>query len=516
MDLALNLEYELIWRLAGDRTWLGWALIFVILACGLASRLLGDPPPARRYPRLFLIVDALTMPLMVLVIGALLVLALQGKAVPIAIARVNLIVIASLYLVITWLIARAIDLFFWRGYFEQVTKHSSPGLLRGLTYAVLIILGGTLFLWQIGYPVTGVLVSTGVIAAALGFALQNTLADLFAGIAISVERPFQIGDWIQLDDGKLGEVVDIGWRSTRLLSFFNTLYVVPNTKLALGTFENLDEPNRIYAPWYMIKVTPEIDPQLVVMLLKEAVSRSRLVMKDPPPVVRLADATGAPYEYMVWVNYPTYMASFRGKESLFREIDRAFREAGLAVSPAMQEMAVSRRPPWDVRPPTIGHSLRNLELFSVLNDDQIAQIASACIYRNIDVGTVLMTEGEGASSIYIVVVGLVELTVTGRNRKSVVVERLTPGQAFGQLAAMTGEPAIVTATAVAESVVLEVGSDAIKPLVDQQPTLAEAFAAKVAGRIKTVNQARAEHSLRQSGFTMTVNEIKNRITRLFG
>ena len=168
--------------------------------------------------------------------------------------------------------------------------------------------------------------------------MQQTLGDLFSGLALSIERPFKIGDWIRLSDGTEGQVQDINWRATHLRGWDKTTFVIPNGTLARESFTNLHGENHVYSPWYTVKVSGDYDPQKVVRLLEKAAGRCVTPMKAPPPLVRLMDGEDTPYTYMVWVHFENYPTMFSGREELYREIDASLRNAGIPIASKIQEI----------------------------------------------------------------------------------------------------------------------------------------------------------------------------------
>jgi small-conductance mechanosensitive channel len=87
-------------------------------------------------------------------------------------------------------------------------------------------------------PISAVLATSGVLAIVVGLALQNTLGDVFSGLAINVDRPFGAGDWITLDSGAEGQVLEINWRATRLRTWQNDVVVIPNSVVAKAVVSN--------------------------------------------------------------------------------------------------------------------------------------------------------------------------------------------------------------------------------------------------------------------------------------
>ena len=91
-------------------------------------------------------------------------------------------------------------------------------------------------------PVTGVVATSGIVAIVLGLALQNTLADVFAGIAVGSEGPFRVGDRIQLNDNLEGVVVQVNWRSIRIQTDGDDIAIIPNSVVAKAAIVNRSFP----------------------------------------------------------------------------------------------------------------------------------------------------------------------------------------------------------------------------------------------------------------------------------
>lgn len=251
--------------------------------------------------------------------------------------RVHDIAELLIFLAVAWGVGRLLEV--W-----MLSKASGAGrpklshLGRTAIYAVCFVVAVFAFLIANGYAPTELYVSTGALAALVAFAMQQTLGDLFSGIALSIEKPFGIGDWLRFNDGTEGEVVDVNWRSTRLRGWDNTTLVVPNGQLAKQNFTNLHGPTHYFAPWYFVRVSGDADPRQVKALLEEAALRCDSVLRDPAPVARLTDGTTIPYTYMVWVHFPNYPAMFVGREDLYREIHYALGEAGLNSAAEIHEV----------------------------------------------------------------------------------------------------------------------------------------------------------------------------------
>jgi len=129
-----------------------------------------------------------------------------------------------------WLVKRVLDLVLRRTIFpnndEPHARHLYADLASALIY-VLAFVGilDTVFQQQI----SALLATSGVLAIVLGLALQNTLGDVFSGLAINIERPFGAGDWITVADQVSGQVIQVNWRATRIRTWSKDMVEIPNS-----------------------------------------------------------------------------------------------------------------------------------------------------------------------------------------------------------------------------------------------------------------------------------------------
>jgi len=358
-----------------------------------------------------------------------------------------------------------------------------PGLLRGVIYGVCLLVAGIVFAWRQGYSLTGIWVSTGLATALIGFALQQTLGDFFSGIALSLERSFRIGDWLQLENGVHGQVIDINWRATWLKDWDNTTHVIPNAKLAGQGYKNLHNEYHYYHPWYFVRVSAEVDPRFVKELLLEAAFRCRHVLQQPPPVVRLTDASSQPYTYMVWVYFANYPSMYRGREELYREIHYALKRAGIGPAMDIQEWRTRRAEISTAEPPTIYLALKSLDLFSSFPEEEIEEIAQASQQLNYDADSRIILEGDSQDSLDIITSGVVESRMRTSDGQKTYIGELMPGQYFGLVSMLTNQPSIFEYRALTDVTLIRVGLECMQEVLRKHPDLADRYAAIVEQRL---------------------------------
>ncbi len=470
-----------------------WELAAGIVIIGVAwvigARKLGHRPAVRQFPKTVALIDLIFAPLVVIAIGGFVRVLARRFGIGGLDENLRILTVITIYLVLAWTIVRVIELFVLSRS-KEAASGRLPGLIRGLFRVGCLLAGLAIALAHLGYSVTGVWVSTGVAAALFGFALQKTLGDLFSGIALSIERPFKLDDWLELADGTFGQVIDINWRATRLRGWDKATHVIPNGELASQGFKNYHDAWHVYAPWYEFKIPAEVDPRFAKALLLEAALRCENVLRNPLPVVRLSNASTIPYTYMVWVHFSSYPAMFAGREELFREVHYALKSAGIQIAPEAHEVHARKAQVTSAQPPTIRLALKGLDVAARFTEEELEEVAAASRHLMFDAGTVILDQGNVADAFEIIVNGVVEssLRVPGGSWKAV--DRLSPGQYFGITSMMTSDPSDFRFTALTDVTVIRIDIECVRALLDRRPALADDLAEVVQRRLESAERAR--------------------------
>lgn len=455
--------------------------ICFILIC-LISRLLGGILAIRHHQRLVWAIDLVLLPLAIFLLDLLAARFISPESEGL-IRSFDLVSAALLWLVGAWLMTRGLELFVWTSLFINLTGAECPRLLRTLVAGAIYVLalyGILTFVFK--HPVTGLLVSTGIIAGVLGLSLQSVLSDLFAGLAITIERPYKIGDWIELKDGTIGQVMDINWRSTRLLSFNNSLFIVPNDHIVNSVIHNFDLPQKLYSTWFYLSVASDASPRLVQQLLMEAALNCKSVIKDPLPIVRLSDATGQPYKYMVWIYFREYITHWGGLSDLYETILSHLAKSGISPAAVKYEIASREAPMLDIKAPNISEYLRGIEIFQPLSDAEVEQMAAFCEIKDFREGTPIIHEGDEGSSLFVIVSGMVSILKKDDKDQEIELARLANGNVVGEISLLTGEPRMATVQAITPLTVVEVPKKSLEPLLKAKPQLGNQLAVIMAKR----------------------------------
>lgn len=427
-----------------------------------------------RARRVVWFLELLILPLLIIGARQILLGLEDGEALATAIRLTIGVVLCFAF---AWLVDRGIGLFLLRQAHHDGATAGIPRILRtGIriaVYAVALLAAFTLVLDRSAF---GFVVSGSVLLGVLGLALQGVLQDAFAGVALSIDEPFRLGDWIELEDGTVGQVVDISWRATRLRTFQRGILVVPNHQAASARIHNHTHGDARLGMMLNVHLSNEVDPAMGRRLLLEAMLGTPGVLADPPPSVYLADGGGRPYRYLLYFACADFPSRWLVMSKVYESVWRYLRPVGLHTAPAASDHWLQRGRRQEVMEDNLESLLRNTPLFAPLNDNELAALQASISYRVFPAGVSVVTQGEPGESLFIIAGGQVQVTVGERNRAGNEIARLGVGDYFGEISLLTGAPRSAHVRTITECTLIEVDKDALLPILSARPELGEALA----------------------------------------
>ena len=360
-----------------------------------------------------------------------------------------------------------------------------PAIVKTVVSA-LIYTGGLYIIIAIIYkqPVTGLVIYSGVLIGVLGLAFQPVLGDIIAGISLTIERPFVPGDWIQLDGDILGEVVSTDWRATRVLTFHNTVHVIPNGRLSDATIHNLSEPDKSYGFWFLVPVASSISPSLVIQLLTESAIRSNNVHDEPKPHVRISDVKEQPTSYKVFVYVKDYDAHFAAKSEVLENAWQMFDRAGFTFAAREIEGSIWRGQPAQGSEPKFEDVLDEIKLLSPLTKSEKQSLVDAGVVRNYASENTIVVQGDEGNSAFIILAGMVRIhrVIEEENGRQLELARLGMFDFFGEMSLLTGAPRFANVTAYTDCKLIEIPKACLETILGKRPELADELAHLMAER----------------------------------
>lgn len=349
-----------------------------------------------------------------------------------------------------------------------------------------LVIGVFLLLATLIFP-ERLLAMSAVGAVVIGFALQDTLGNAFAGLAIQIEKPFRVGHWIAIG-GHEGSVSEITWRATRLRTRRGDLVIVPNSEVSKGAITNYSEPIGPSRLQIDVGLSYDALPTRAKAVMLEAVRQAPLVLRDPPPDVLLMDfaASSVTYRARVWIN------DFRFEEEATDQVRTALyyalRRAGIEIPYPIQveygreeasvdlDAAVERR----------AAALARVPMFDGLSDAERRLLAAASGERVYGQGERIVRQGEPGESMFVLLDGSARVFVEPDTEVAII----DAGGCFGEMSLLTGDPRTASVVARVDCVVIEIAPDAFSEIARANPSAMDRIAGLAAERRGPLEQAR--------------------------
>jgi small-conductance mechanosensitive channel/CRP-like cAMP-binding protein len=319
----------------------------------------------------------------------------------------------------------------------------------------------------------------------LGLALQDTLGNLFAGVSLQADKPFEVGDVITVGSWT-GVVESITWRAVKIRTFTNHSVLISNSQIAKESIE-VCPADRAHknARLVFFNALYTDSPVKVVHVVREAVREAENVSREITPVVRVRNLGdfAVDYEIKYWLDD---YARYNDTDALVRQlIWYAFRRAGLSFAYPTQTLYVERPAKPGERAATrldrLTERLSAVDIFSPLTAEELGRLAASSASHTYAPAESIIRAGEAGDSMFVVNRGRVEVRINEGGRQRAVAE-LDEGDFFGEMALLTGEPRAAHVVAVEETEVLEIGHLALKQLFDANPDLVAALSHTVVER----------------------------------
>jgi small-conductance mechanosensitive channel/CRP-like cAMP-binding protein len=285
--------------------------------------------------------------------------------------------------------------------------------------------------FALGVPIAGLLATSGVIAIVLGLALQNTLADVFSGIAVDVERPYKVGDLLWVEGDIEGHVTQVTWRSTHIATGQGNIAVVPNSVMAKARLVNRSLPVPSRFDTIDIKLDPMVSPERCLDVLTTATRAARLPMASPAPTVTCTSLVPDGVCYQITYAVASSDALPAARSEMLTQLHRhlSYVGIGFAGSPGSTQ-------PVSPTPPTLLHVLANSDLLKALQTQQQQALASRFREVWLDRDETLFLEGCVPEYLFLIASGVVEVCRQHPSGREVL-QRLSPGECAGAIGVIT-------------------------------------------------------------------------------
>jgi small-conductance mechanosensitive channel/CRP-like cAMP-binding protein len=392
-----------------------------------------------------------------------------------------------------------------------------PRIVQDVTMAAAAVVGILAMASRAGFNLSGLIATSAVLTAVIGFAFQDTLGNVIGGLALQTDNSLAVGAWIKVGD-VTGQVAEIRWRYTAIHTRNGEVVLIPNGVLMKSTVMVLARgfnPGR----WRRI-VTFRVDfrtqPSDVIETVESALRAAQLpgVVEDPQPSCVLMDIGESQclYAARVWTTDPR--ADDPVDSAVRTRIYFALQRARIRLSMPAQAVFLTQENHEREEEKTREQldrqleALRKVEILRSLSEDDLRGLAAELRYAPFTAGEVLTRQGNIANWLYLIVEGTVSVRVkneqTGQERE---VNRFGAGNFFGEMSLLTGEPRQATVVAVTDVECYRLGAEPFRRLCQTRPEAAEDFAEVLAERRVALDAAR--EGLATAARARTHDQTKN-------
>ena len=397
--------------------------------------------------------------------------------------------------------------------FRRRQGATPPSLLDSVVSVLAYGVGlGAIAHHWFGLELTPFLATSAVVGAVVGLALQDTLGNLFAGIALHIEAPFRVGDWVRVGD-RDGRIDQVSWRALRLKTWDGDTLTVPNNEVARHAILNYSLPRSPHSRFVIIGVNYHTPPNKVISVLGNLLEQVAGVQSEPPPSIRLLGYHEYTLQYEVRYYFNAYDEYRRIEGEIFRLIWYHFRRHGIEIPFPIRNVylhqAEAAETPKEAPATRLERALREIDLFRPLSDDELRTAAARCRALHYAAGERIIEEGAPGDSFFVVDRGEVEVSKElGGVRRSLA--RLMEGQFFGEMALLTGEPRAATVVAATDVDLFTLDKTGFHDIIVSNPAIAVDISTILSERREALNQAAGDLTARYQP-TRSRDELKERI-----
>jgi len=412
-----------------------------------------------------------------------------------------------IWIVGAFLANRIISRFFWDGLVAKSLGRPVPSVLKDLGMVFVYIIASVCIAAVVfNQSIAGFLATLGAGSVVLGFALRGLLSDVFTGLAVNFDNNFAIGDWLIVPSstgtgGTVGQVDEISWRCTRLTCEDGTTIVVPNSIMGEEKVINISRPS----VWtrYQVEITidysvPVERARHILMASLQSATAKEGFSKNHAPKVLVGKTGKRGVEYLLryWIHPWHPLSPSTSRDLVLSAALQHLQTAGINPAYTKEEVYYEPLPAKHFQGHTVADKvalLSRISLYERLEEVELQRVAEEMERLQLSPGETLFRRNEEGSSLFILIEGLlnVQIDLKGDGTEQTV-GQLSPGDFFGEMSLLTGEPRSATIQAQTNVVVYEIYRPTIIRLIEERPEISESMSRAVAKRQMALEQARSQ------------------------
>ncbi len=403
--------------------------------------------------------------------------------------------------------------------FSTAFRNSSQeisSLLRNI-FSIIIYIVSFFVVFNSQYPsvdLAALFTTSTILGVIIGLALQDTLGNLFSGLAIQADQPFQIGDVVSIGGKGTGVVENVSWRGVQIRTFQNKLIIISNSVLGKEFIEVAPRSN-LNARLVFFNTLYAHSPDKTIQAIRETVRQVENVSSKMRPVVRIKNLgeSGIEFEIKYWIEDYT---KYNDTDALIRQrIWYAFQREQIEFAYPTRTIHVETKTQEGVFVEAgndIFERLSNVSIFAPLSDAETQKLANDSLVRVFATGESIVRQGQEGDSMFVIHRGSVKIQIK-EDGVIKILQNFREGDFFGEMGLLTGEPRSATVIAVEETEVLEINNLCLKPVLEENPELVASLSQIIDERRETLDKMETENKAHEP---INKASVFHSIKRFFG
>jgi small-conductance mechanosensitive channel/CRP-like cAMP-binding protein len=358
-----------------------------------------------------------------------------------------------------------------------------PAIVQDVIIIVLFTVIGTVLLRE------QLLTTSAVGAVVVGFALQDTLGNLFAGLAIQIEKPFRVGQWVQIGERE-GQVQEITWRATKLRTKAGQFLIVPNSVMSKEPVLNYSEPTVPTRVEVEIGASYSVAPNDVKRAIQEAIANAPLAMKAPEPQVIIKGFGASSIDYLAQFWIEDYAVDRTARDQVRSNLWYTFRRHNIEIPFPIQVQYERDEEPirTDRHVAVAADHLAGVALFKTLDDQARVALSKSANEHLFAAGEAIVRQDADGDSMFVLMSGNARVVLEPSGQEVAVIPA---GGFFGEMSMLTGDRRTATVKAMDDVRVLEISARDFRALAMATTGLLEHVSTIMSDRRTGLDDARA-------------------------
>lgn len=366
--------------------------------------------------------------------------------------------------------------------FSFLRRYTVAPLIKTVI-SLLIYFGAAFFLLHrlLGINLAPLLTTSAVLTGILVLSMQETIKNLFTGLWINMDRIVAKDDWVRIGD-KEGRIMEVTWRTTRILTRDNDYVYFPNRMLAEGVIENYTFPSPVHVLELSVSASYKDPPNRVAELLYELAASTESVLKEPRPIVWLENFGDFSLHYRFRVCIPDYRDIYDVRSELNRKIWYAFRRHNVEIPLPARAIYHHKPISLHVSSEETKASLKGIDFLKVLSEGSMNEVAALAKIEVFGEGEPIVRQGDVGTTCYFIQSGSADVLFRDSGGREVFIANIKAGEFFGEMSLFTGEPRKATVVAKEDAVCVVLDSSAFRKIFMDNPGMAEKLSETLARR----------------------------------